>query len=93
MPYPDNLDGPARTMLTSEGGIGRSTHVIEDFVTGRKRFLTPTECERINGFPDDWTNTDMPDRKRNFMMGNALVVGVIEKIGIEIENIIDNIEC
>ena len=93
MPYPDNLDGPARTMLTSEGGIGRSTHVIEDFVTGRKRFLTPIECERINGFPDDWTNTDMPDRKRNFMMGNALVVGVIEKIGIEIENIIDNIEC
>ena len=31
----------------------------------------------------------MTQKKRNFMMGNALVVGVIEKIGIEIENIID----
>lgn len=90
MPYPDNLDGPARTMLTSEGGVGRSTHVIEDFKTKKKRFLTPIECERINGFPDDWTNTGMTDRKRNFMMGNALVVGVIEKIGNEIESIIDD---
>ena len=32
----------------------------------------------------------MTQKKRNFMMGNALVVGVIEKIGEEIEKIIDN---
>lgn len=89
MPFPDNLDAPARTMLTSEGGISRTTHVIEDYCTKKPRLLTPIECERINGFPDDWTNTGMTDKRRNFMMGNALVVGVIEKIGKEIEKIID----
>lgn len=89
MPFPDNLDSPARTMLTSEGGVGRSTHVIEDFKTKKLRLLTPVECERINGFPDNWTNTGMSDRRRNFMMGNALVVGVIERIGNEIEKIIE----
>ena len=77
-------------MLTSEGGVSRTTHVIEDFKTKKLRLLTPTECERINGFPDDWTNTGMTEKKRKFMMGNALVVGVIEKIGEEIEKIIDN---
>ena len=89
MPFPDNLDAPARTMLTSESGVSRTTHVIEDFKTKKLRLLTPKECERINGFPDDWTNTGMSDKKRYFMMGNALVVGVIERIGKEIENIIN----
>ena len=90
MPFPDNLDAPARTMLTSESGVSRTTHVIEDFKTKKLRLLTPKECERINGFPDDWTNTGMSDKKRYFMMGNALVVGVIERIGKEIESIIEN---
>lgn len=92
MPFPDNLDSPARTMLTSESGVSRTTHVIEDYKTKKLRLLTPKECERINGFPDDWTNTGMSDKKRYFMMGNALVVGVIEKIGKEIENIVENEE-
>lgn len=89
MPFPDNLDSPARTMLTSEGGVSRSTHVIEDFKTKKLRLLTPVECERINGFPDNWTNNGMSDKRRNFMMGNALVVGVIGRIGNEIEKIIE----
>lgn len=89
MLFPDNLDAPARTMLTSEGGVSRTTHVIEDFKTKKPRLLTPVECERINGFPDNWTNTGMTEKKRNFMMGNALVVGVIERIGKVIEDIID----
>ena len=89
MPFPDNLDAPARTMLTSESGISRTTHVIEDFKTKKPRLLTPKECERINGFPDDWTNTGMTDKRRYFMMGNALVVGVIERIGKQLEQIIE----
>lgn len=89
MPFPDNLDVPARTMLTSEGGISRTTHIVEDYTTKKIRLLTPIECERINGFPDNWTNTGMTDKRRNFMMGNALVVGIIEKLGIEIEKIIE----
>ena len=89
MPFPDNLESPARTMLTSESGISRTTHVIEDKQTKKLRLLTPKECERINQFPDNWTNTGMTDKKRYFMMGNALVVGVISKIDVELENIIE----
>lgn len=79
--FPDPIDLPARTMLTSEATVNRSSHVIEDAVTGKLRLLTPIECERINGFPDDWTNTGMPEKFRYFVMGNALVVPVITKIG------------
>ena len=89
MPCPDNLEAPARTMLTSEGGVSRTTHIVEDYLTKKIRLLTPLECERINGFPDNWTNTGMTDKRRNFMMGNALVVGIIERIGKEIESIIE----
>lgn len=89
MPFPDNLDSPARTMLTSESGISRSTHVIEDYKTNKLRFLTPVECERINGFPDDWTNTGMSDKKRYFMMGNALVVEIVKRVGYVLEQIVE----
>ena len=90
MPFPDNLEGPARTMLTSESSINRSTHVVKDINTGNLRFITPLEAERINGFPENWTNTGMSNKKRYFMMGNALVVNVVKKIGNEIEKIIEN---
>lgn len=86
MCFPDTLDKPGRTMLTSESSVNRSSHVIEDAVTGRLRLLTPVECERLNGFPDDWTNTGMPHKFRYFTMGNALVTGVVERIGKKILN-------
>jgi len=79
--FPDPLDKPARTMLTSEGTGNRSTHIIPDPRTGRLRKLTPLECERINGFPDGWTDTGMPERQRYFIMGNALVVPLIARMG------------
>lgn len=85
----DSLDLPGRTMLTSEGLINRSTHIINDPQVNRIRFLTPVECERLNQFPDNWTNTMNP-RKRYFMMGNALVCGIISKLGEELFKIIDN---
>lgn len=90
MAFPDNLDLPGRTMLTSEGTVNRSTHVIEDIVTGRLRTLTPIEAERLNQFPDNWTNTGMTDKRRFFMMGNALVCGVVKKIGVTLKELIDN---
>ncbi|MFD1609670.1 DNA (cytosine-5-)-methyltransferase [Oceanobacillus luteolus] len=80
----DSLDLPGRTMLTSEGTKNRSTHIVE--VNGRKRYLTPIECERLNGFNDNWTE-GMPDRMRYFCMGNALVVNLIETMGRRIEEI------
>lgn len=90
--FPDPIDRPARTMLTSESSKNRSTHIIEDPETGRLRVLTPVECERINGFPDNWTNSGMPQKFRYFCMGNALVVDLIEKMGRELKQIIETEE-
>ncbi len=88
-PY-DSLSLPGRTMLTSEGSTNRSTHIILDPKEQKLRRLTPIECERLNQFPDNWTNTGMSEAKRYFIMGNALVCGVIRKIGQQLSKIIDN---
>lgn len=92
MSFPDKMDLPSRTMLTSESSLNRSTHVIVDKMTGYLRLLTPVECERLNGFKDNWTNTGMPEKFRYFVMGNALVVPLIERMGKRILRIVnDNI--
>ncbi len=85
IPYPDRTDWPARTILTGEGGRtpSRFKHLVR-VSDGRYRRLTPRELERLNGFPDDWTDTGMPEGRRAFMMGNALVVGLIERVGAEL---------
>ncbi len=86
MAFPDSLDSPSRTILTGEGGAtaSRFKHIIVD-ETGRHRRLTPVELERLNGFPDGWTEFGaegkIPDARRAFFMGNALVVGLVEKVG------------
>lgn len=90
VPFPDILDIPGRTMLTSEGTINRSTHLILDPVSNRYRILTPIECERMNEFPDDWTNTGMSQKRRYFIAGNALVTGLVKAMGDQISSIIDN---
>lgn len=90
MAFPDPLDKPSRTMLTSEASTNRSTHVVRDPENLRLRLLTPVECERLNGFDDDWTNTGMPHNFRYFCMGNALVVGLIEKMGRTLNVIAEN---
>lgn len=87
MSFPDPADRPARTMLTSEATKNRSSHVVADPHTGRLRKLTPLECERINGFRDHWTDTGMTEKFRYFCMGNALVVGLITRMGKEIAKI------
>ena len=83
--FPEPLNKPSRTMLTSEGQVSRSSHAVQDQVTGRLRLLTPVECERLNGFPDNWTNTGMPEKIRYFCMGNALVVPLVTRIGTSLE--------
>jgi DNA (cytosine-5)-methyltransferase 1 len=89
MAFPDLLANPSRTILTAEGGNtpSRFKHIIQT-KNGYRR-LTPTELERLNGFPDNWTQTDdegkiVSDSKRAFFMGNALVIGLIEKVGFVI---------
>lgn len=83
----DSSDLPSRTLLTSEGSISRTTHLIED--SKGYRLLTALETERLQGFPDNWTNfklskgkeVEVPDTRRKFFMGNALVVEVVENLG------------
>lgn len=87
--FPDPIDKPARTILTSESSVNRSTHVIEDIETNQLRLITPIEAERIQGFNDNWTNTGMPEKFRYFCMGNALVVGVVEKMGKTLNKIFE----
>ena len=91
--FPDKLDVPARTMLTSESTLNRSSHVVKDNVSGNLRTLTPIEAERIQMFPDNWTNIEskaMTERRRYFMMGNALVVGVVKRLGEYLEKIVED---
>lgn len=86
-PY-DDLNLPGRTMLTSEGTVNRSTHLL--YINNRYRFITPIEAERMQDFPDDWTKykktengkiIEVTDRMRLFFMGNALVTGIVKRIG------------
>jgi DNA (cytosine-5)-methyltransferase 1 len=82
MIFPDPLDKPSRTIITGEGGKSpsRFKHVI--LTSKGYRRLSPVELERLNMFPDDHTKLEgVSDTKRAFFMGNALVVGIIEKIG------------
>jgi len=81
MVFPDSLDAPSRTIVTGEGGSGpsRFKHVIAS-KDGRLRRLTPVELERLNMFSDNHTK-EASDVQRAFLMGNALVVGLIEKVG------------
>ena len=85
MSFPDPLDRPARTIITSEGGTtpSRFKHVVEQ--QGKLRRLTPIELERANMFPDNHTKLDgVSENMRAFLMGNALVVGIVTKLGKEI---------
>lgn len=83
----DSAGLPSRTLLTSEGAISRTTHLIKD--SKGYRLLTALETERLQGFPDSWTKVKLSkgkevgvsDTRRNFFMGNALVVEVVESLG------------
>ncbi len=83
MAFPDALDCPSRTIITGEGGAAASRfkHVVKT-PSGRYRRLIPLELERLNMFPDNHTyHPDVSDGRRAFLMGNALVCGIIQRIG------------
>ena len=91
MTFPDALDKPSRTIITGEGGASpsRFKHVIQTSKGFRR--LSPVELERLDMFPDNHTYIEgISDTKRAFFMGNALVVGVVEKIGIALKQQIEN---
>src|SRR5690606_18584485 len=65
-----------------EGGRSpsRFKHVVMT-PAGRLRRLVPQELERLNMFPDGHTE-GVPDGRRAFLMGNALVTGIVRRIGV-----------
>lgn len=96
-PY-DSLNMPARTMLTSEGSVNRSTHFLKE--DDNFRLITPMEAELLQDFPPNWTKykmtangkAEVSDRMRMFFMGNALVTGIVERIGQEMATIVKESE-
>ena len=83
MAFPDYLDQPSRTIITGEGGTApsRFKHVVKT-KSGRYRRLLPIELERMNMFPDNHTlHPEVSDGRRAFLMGNALVCGIVEQVG------------
>lgn len=94
MAFPDYLDRPSRTMITGEGGNApsRFKHVVQT-PSGRYRRLVPIELERLNMFPDNHTyHPDVSDGRRAFLMGNALVCGIVEEVGKSLYRFIFNKE-
>src|SRR5699024_12724019 len=95
----DNYEYTVSTMLTSEGTSNRSTHLVKD--GERYRILTPIEEELLQDFPTNWTKykktingeiEEVSDRMRMFFMGNALVTGIVKRIGIELSEMIEEVE-
>jgi DNA (cytosine-5)-methyltransferase 1 len=83
MSFPDPLDRPARTIITSEGGTTatRTKHAIRE-PSGLLRRLVPEELEALNGFPRGFTaHPGVTDVTRAMLMGNALVVPLVRRIG------------
>lgn len=66
---------------------GQRTMIVEQM---KIRKLTPTECERLQGFPDDWTG-GISDTQRYKCLGNAVTTNVITAIGNKFIRIIN--EC
>ena len=67
-------EGDAHSGFRDDAGL-----VFNDNVYGVRR-LTPRECERLQGFPDDWTAC-LSDSARYRCLGNAIAVPVVEWIG------------
>jgi len=69
---------------------GNGSYIIEhkQYAQGKIRRLTPIECERLQGFPDNWTqrgvNGPISDSQRYKMCGNAVTVDVVEAVAKQI---------
>lgn len=73
--------------LAAHPGVKQASHVLQGPAVRR---LTPLECERLQGFPDNWTNVEFrgkpaPDGRRYRALGNAMAVPVVKWIGERVE--------
>lgn len=107
-----NPDIPSLKKNPKSGGSGHISKVDQAYcldtgvtqavqIEKRIRRLTPIECERLQGFPDDWTkygineageNVEISDNQRYKMLGNAVTVNVMEAIGKKINIILQEWE-
>ncbi|AGC43300.1 cytosine-specific methyltransferase [Myxococcus stipitatus DSM 14675] len=87
----NNTSGPIPTAgaLTAKGGTGRMDFETETFILQHQaRRLTPRECERLQGFPDDYTAIPgAADGPRYKALGNSMAVPVMRWIGQRIQRI------
>lgn len=74
-------DGWSDKAFTMDSGVGR-----DQLVNGIRR-LTPTECERLQGFPDGWTK-EVSDTQRYKCLGNAVTVNVVKDIFKETQHVV-----
>jgi DNA (cytosine-5)-methyltransferase 1 len=83
-------DRPAPTLSVFDSGDTRATVAIVTPAPLAVRRLTPVECERLQGFPDDWTNIPYrgkpaADGPRYKAIGNSMAVPVMRWIGERID--------
>jgi site-specific DNA-cytosine methylase len=74
--YNHSLSDTNQTLRKGAGGIDHTGSILENSTVRR---LTPTECERLQGFPDGWTD-GQADSHRYKQMGNAVAVPVVQWI-------------
>lgn len=78
-------EGVMQTMTQRWGTGGGQVPSVYD--RNKVRRLTPMECERLQGFPDGWTESQS-DSQRYRQMGNAVTVNVIQSIGTQLGKVI-----
>ena len=80
----------ANTLHSSTGGGGNTDQFVINNVSIRR--LTPIECERLQGFPDDWTKQGtegiISDTQRYKMCGNAVTVDVVAAVAERIKQVV-----
>jgi len=74
--YDDEIMQTVIQRWRTGGGNVPAIQKSDDLVVRR---LTPTECERLQGFPDGWTD-NQADSNRYKQMGNAAAVPVVQWI-------------
>jgi DNA (cytosine-5)-methyltransferase 1 len=84
--YNTTVSDTNQTIKSPNGGVQESVGTIFNHLAVRK--LTPVECERLQGFPDNYTNIkeNCPDGHRYKAMGNSMAVPVMRWIGERINN-------
>jgi len=84
----DSLNYSNPNSKTRRGRVGKGVAQIVNAI----RRLTPIECERLQGFPDNWTqegvNGPISDTQRYKMCGNAVTVDVVKAVGERIKDVV-----